>query len=393
MICTCNVLLGETGDVLHETFFVQAHQADGRAVGAGPTGTADAVHIVFADIGDVVVHDVRQVVDVDAAGRNVGGHQCADVTALETAQCLGAAAWLLLPCSAIAWMPFLVRNSATLLAPNLVRVNTSTWLQLCSLMMCASSAFFLPRPTGWMVCVMRCTVVLRGVTCTLCGFFSKVAARSRISSLNVAENSRLCLSLGQHCQHLFDVVDEAHVEHAVGFVQHQHLNLTQVQHTLLQQVEQATRCGHQNVDTRLDTADLRIHADAAKNHGRRELQELAVGLDRLLDLGSQFAGGGEHQGADTGTAEFVLCATRHAQLVQHGQNERGGLASSGLGAAQQVVARQDYRDGLGLDGRWGLVALLAHSLDDGRSQIQIFKVHYGCGTRPGRLACLRVPVS
>ena len=58
------------------------------------------------------------------------------------------ALWLLLPCSAMLWMPFLVRNSATLLAPNLVRVNTSTWLQLCSLMMWVSSAFFLLRPTG-----------------------------------------------------------------------------------------------------------------------------------------------------------------------------------------------------------------------------------------------------
>ena len=58
------------------------------------------------------------------------------------------AVWLLLPCKAMALMPFLVKNSATLLAPNLVRVNTNTWLQLCSLMMCASKAFFLPRPTG-----------------------------------------------------------------------------------------------------------------------------------------------------------------------------------------------------------------------------------------------------
>jgi hypothetical protein len=145
-------------------------------------------------------------------------------------------------------MPFLVRNSATLLAPNLVRVNTSTWLQLCSWMMCASSAFFLPRPTGWITCVMRCTVVLRGVTWMLCGFFSRPLASSRISSLKVAENSRLCLLPGHQRQHLLDVVDEAHVQHAVGFVQHQDLAPGQVEHALLLQVQQAAGGGHQDVD-------------------------------------------------------------------------------------------------------------------------------------------------
>ena len=69
--------------------------------------------------------------------------------------------------------------------------------------MCASKAFFLPRPTGWMIWLMRCTVVLRGVTCTLCGSFSSVAARSRISSLKVAENKRLCLSRGTRASTFF----------------------------------------------------------------------------------------------------------------------------------------------------------------------------------------------
>ncbi|MDT4859726.1 hypothetical protein FQZ97_942490 [compost metagenome] len=113
------------------------------------------------------------------------------------------APWLLLPCSAMAWMPFFVRNSATLLAPNLVRVNTSTWLQLCWLMMWTSNCFFLPRPTGWITWVMRCTVVLRGVTWMLSGSLSRLLARSRISSLKVAENSRLCLSLGTRARIFF----------------------------------------------------------------------------------------------------------------------------------------------------------------------------------------------
>ena len=58
------------------------------------------------------------------------------------------AVWLLLPCSAMALMPCLVRYSATWLAPNLVRVNTSTWLQSPSPIRCASTSFLRSRPTG-----------------------------------------------------------------------------------------------------------------------------------------------------------------------------------------------------------------------------------------------------
>ena len=68
-------------------------------------------------------------------------------------------------------------------------------------------------------------------------------------------------------QHFFHIMDKAHVQHAVGFVKHQHLHLAQVQHALLKQVQQATRCGHQNIHAFFDFADLRVHANAAKNHG------------------------------------------------------------------------------------------------------------------------------
>ena len=122
---------------------------------------------------------------------------------LKPARACVRAVWLLLPCKAMAVMPCLFKKSATLLAPNLVRVNTSTWLQLCLLMMCTRTSFFLPRPTGWITWLMRCTVVLLGVTWMLCGFLSKLLASSRISSEKVAENNKLCLSLGTMARTFF----------------------------------------------------------------------------------------------------------------------------------------------------------------------------------------------
>src|SRR5690606_33630391 len=67
-----NLLLGEALDLHHEAFLVQADEVDGLSLAPGTAGAADAMHVVLGDVGDLVVDDVRQVVDVDAACGDVG---------------------------------------------------------------------------------------------------------------------------------------------------------------------------------------------------------------------------------------------------------------------------------------------------------------------------------
>jgi hypothetical protein len=85
-----NFLLGKAFDFHHEAFFVQAHQAHSFTAGAGTTRAANAVDIVFRHIGNFIIHNMRQVFDVNAAGSNVGGDQSTNVAALEFSQGLGA---------------------------------------------------------------------------------------------------------------------------------------------------------------------------------------------------------------------------------------------------------------------------------------------------------------
>src|SRR5579863_2773073 len=58
----------------------------GNAVFTGAAGAADAVDEVFGDIGKVVVDDVGDVLDVDAASGDVGGNEHAILPALETSE-------------------------------------------------------------------------------------------------------------------------------------------------------------------------------------------------------------------------------------------------------------------------------------------------------------------
>ena len=65
-------------------------EVEGVAHHLGPGGAADPVDVVLGDVGDVEVDHVRERLDVDAAGRDVGRHQHQQVAALEAGQGVGA---------------------------------------------------------------------------------------------------------------------------------------------------------------------------------------------------------------------------------------------------------------------------------------------------------------
>ena len=64
------------------------------------------------------------------------------------------------------------------------------------------------------------------------------------------EKQRLAY-LGQVRDHLFDVVDEAHVQHAVGLVQHENFQFVQLDKALSDQVVQPSRRGYKDIHAAL----------------------------------------------------------------------------------------------------------------------------------------------
>ena len=171
------------------------------------------------------------------------------------------------------------------------------------------------------------------------------------------------------------VVDKAHVEHAVALVEDEDLHVRQIDKALLHEVQQAAGRGDEHVDAGLQGADLRILADAAVDHGPPQPGKAAIGLKALADLDHQFAGGGQDQGADLpppAAGPGLL-----AQPLQGGQGKGGRLAGSGLGAAQHVAAFQDGRNRGGLDLGGGGIAFPAHGAEQRLGKAEFFKLHYG----------------
>lgn len=80
---------------------------------------------------------------------------------------------------------------------------------------------------------------------------------------------------------------KSHVEHAVGFVEHQCLYLAKIQAFLLDQIEQAARGGDKHFDPAADFFDLRLDVDTAKSAQTADRQISGVSYDRLVDLNGQ----------------------------------------------------------------------------------------------------------
>ena len=186
------------------------------------------------------------------------------------------------------------------------------------------------------------------------------------------------LALGRRLAHnAADGGQKAHVEHAVGLVEHQDLNLVQVAGTLLDQIDQTARRGDQNVAAVLEGSSLRLVAHAAHN-GHGDMAGDVGDLARnLVDLLGKLARGGddEHHGATAVALGLLGAATTVAaaalthglrrsdvlQVVHSRQQEGGRLAGAGLGGGKQVAALEHHGDRAGLHGRRRRVAQVLDS--------------------------------
>ena len=68
-------LLGEPLDVVEQAALAGLGQGDGHALAPGAADAADAVHVALRRGRHVEVDDVGQLVDVEAAGGDVGGDE------------------------------------------------------------------------------------------------------------------------------------------------------------------------------------------------------------------------------------------------------------------------------------------------------------------------------
>ena len=166
-------------------------------------------------------------------------------------------------------------------------------------------------------------------------------------------------------------MDEAHVEHAIGFIKHQYLDLVEAQRALVNQIEQAAGRCNQHFGAARKRAHLPVDRHAADRERDLERADVtAIGAETVGDLAGQFACRRKHEHA-AGFLRGTL--TLVEEMIQDRQRESRGLAGAGLRDADDIAVLARKGDGLGLDRGWSDVFLLRECAKDRLSEAELVK--------------------
>ena len=343
--------LGELLDLGQRLLVMVDHQRQCHAGGAGTAGTADAVHVVLGRMRQIVVDDGRQLGNVQATGRHVGGHQHLDLAGLEAVQRLQALLLGLVAVDGLGQEAFLLQMAGQTAGTDL-GVGEDDDLFDAALTNERPHRVTLEVFGGHVVDRLLDVLGQRVGPGHLDELRLVQEALGQLADL-VREGGREHQVLPARIEQIDDALDvgqEAHVQHPVRLVQHQQLHLRQVHRLLLDVIQQPSGGGDEDLDAGAQRIGLRLHVDATEDGSRTQRRELDVGLDVVVDLVGQLPRGCDDERADRVPRRRGAMAGRRHERIDDGQRKAGRLSGTGLGSGHHVMARHDHRNGLGLDG-------------------------------------------
>jgi hypothetical protein len=153
------------------------------------------------------------------------------------------------------------------------------------------------------------------------------------------EQTKPFLGVWHVAQQITHILDEAEVKHAVGLIQHHYLNGAQIEHMLLEVVDDSAWRTDEDIDPRLKCLALAFVAGTAIGEAECQAGVAAYRFGILVDLHGEFAGGCQHQGArliDTA----IFSGGFGKQAVVEGDEECGGLAGPCLCLSCYILSRK-----------------------------------------------------
>ena len=364
-------LLGVVLDLTDLATIAEFGNRDRLAAATGAAGTADAVHIVFGFHRQAVVDHVGDGGHVQAAGGDVGSHKDLHAAVAKSHQ------------AAIA---------QTLAQGAMQRHGAETLLhqvigQAITLNLRAGKHHSLvdggvAQPVVEQLALVRHVVspqqrlrdggvlVLRRIDLDALRLAHDTGRQLHDARRKGGAEHHGLTALQCELVDFGQVVGKAEVEHAVGFVHHQELDLVEFDLHAALQVQQTSRGGHHQISV-LQLGNLQLVRNTADHVGHAQAAAMTHQVNGVsANLLGQFAGGAQDQGAGCGSLEiphvgrvfalgffqrgFALGNGFGAQTlklgalktlgffslleqgVQHRQQKRRGLATACLAGNQQV---------------------------------------------------------
>jgi hypothetical protein len=160
-------------------------------------------------------------------------------------------------------------------------------------------------------------------------------------------------------------MDETHVEHGVGFVEHQNFERAQIHVALSHQVQEASWRGYDESWGLAELALLRALRHASVDDHVAQAEVPAVTRHLGTNLTGELAGRSENQRAHL-TARF-----RRPEALQYRQQKRRRLPRARLRTAEKISTRQHGRDRLRLDRSRVHVTVLQDRANQGAEQTEL----------------------
>lgn len=153
---------------------------------------------------------------------------------------------------------------------------------------------------------------------------------------------------------------ETHVKHAVSLVKNKVLDVLQGDATTLYEVDQTSRSSHQQIAATFDLAKLRPDVSSTVDYTRSHPRTVGKLPRLVVNLGDQLTGRGENERCGVGLAlaakatlaDGVGRGTGLVGLREDGEEETASLARTSLGTSHQVTAAHDNGNGVLLNRGW-----------------------------------------
>ena len=317
------------------------------------------MHVVLVVVGHLVVDDDGEPLDVEATCGDRGGDEHADVAILEVGD---GRITIVLPHAAVqrgTWQVLLEELTEEVVA-RLLSVDEDELLPLVVML-----AQQVAEPRQLLLRGEHLHVLLDHIRDDGDAAdddlhrLGEDRTRELLDSLWEGRREEQRLPVGPRVAN--DPVDlwrEAHIEHAVGLIEHDVRGAAQVGHAPRvgrEHVDHAPGRAHYDLGAALEFGDLGLEIGAAVHCGGCEADHLGELGDLAVDLHRQLARRYHHEadGAVAGRERWLV-----HYVPQQWQRVAHGLAAARLGDANDVAARHDGGQRLCLDREWLAVARL-----------------------------------
>lgn len=168
-------------------------------------------------------------------------------------------------------------------------------------------------------------------------------------------------------------MDESHIEHTVGFIEDEELDMPKIDESLLHEIEEATWSCYEDIDSLREGIDLTMLSDSSEYYLRPEIRIATIVREALLDLDREFASRREDESPDRSFSDDFPIFLVH--VLDDRKSKRCSFSRTCLCDSEKIPPCKDEWDGFLLYRSRGSIAFFGECFQNRIDQMEFGKEH------------------